>query len=351
MEEKSETPLNNVSFHGVMVGNVQSLSSQETLESAVKESRGTFLFQPTVTVAATEQDEFFFKFGFAGGNALNGVSPFALSLWATDMEDDVTDINGRHRNYLLTAYYTHTFSMGSKRLDVSGGLVDATEYIGDNVYASDPLTQFMNEALVNGAHVFSPSYDLGGAFHFEGGALSLNGVVMSVGENDAGNPYAFYGIQIGANNSSSWGEGNVRLAAEAANKKFPDASETTLKARAGAMLSCDQEFGPRLGGWVRLGIQDDAAAIDYQNLYSGGLNVSGKLWGRPTDNVGIGHGMLDGGNDGIRQSDVTEAYVHFRLNPVVSVHADVQHLRDTYHPEEDKRVEGWVSGLSMLAKF
>lgn len=135
LEGKKEAPLSNISFHGVMVGSVQSLSSQETQARAVRESRGTFLFQPTVSVDPTENDQFFFKCGFAAGNGLAGVSPFNLSLWATDMEDDVRDINGRNRDYLLTAYYKHAFSLGSQRLEVLGGLIERLGIMFSGVYS------------------------------------------------------------------------------------------------------------------------------------------------------------------------------------------------------------------------
>jgi hypothetical protein len=64
--------------------------------------RGAISFQPEFSVRPTEKDEVFAKFGFADGNGLNGVTAFNLAPWAADLEDDVTDINGRNRNYLLT---------------------------------------------------------------------------------------------------------------------------------------------------------------------------------------------------------------------------------------------------------
>jgi hypothetical protein len=44
--------------------------------------------------------------GFAAGNGLNSSDsrnrpPFVLATWAADPEDDVEDINGRNRDYLL----------------------------------------------------------------------------------------------------------------------------------------------------------------------------------------------------------------------------------------------------------
>jgi hypothetical protein len=62
-------------------------------------------FQPEFSYRPTETDEVFFKLGFAAGNGINGNSPFIISPWAADLEDDVKNINGRNRDYLLTAWY------------------------------------------------------------------------------------------------------------------------------------------------------------------------------------------------------------------------------------------------------
>jgi hypothetical protein len=99
-------------------------------------SRGALVFQPALAFHVTEQDLLHAKFGFAAGNALNAMSPFVQSPWAADLEQDVKGINGRDRDYLLTAWYRHTFklgALGSARL--SGGILDATEYLDQNAYA------------------------------------------------------------------------------------------------------------------------------------------------------------------------------------------------------------------------
>jgi hypothetical protein len=59
-EKKGENPNATVSFHGVMVGNFQAVSSGDTQAPSVNESRGTFVFQPTVSVVPSEHNEFFF---------------------------------------------------------------------------------------------------------------------------------------------------------------------------------------------------------------------------------------------------------------------------------------------------
>lgn len=334
-----------------MAGNAQAFDVHNPAPDITEGSRGVFVFQPEVSVRQSEKDEFFFKFGFAAGNGVKAISPFVLSPWAADAEDDVRDINGRNRDHLLTAWYKHDFSRDSTLLEVTGGLIDATDYLDENAFANDEYSQFMNEALVNGANVFAPSYDLGGAVRFEKGLLSVNGVVMDVGENDDGNPFTFYGLQTGVKLKSAWGEGNYRLSLEAADKNFLDVSSTTLRTRHGAVLSCDQEFGPILGGWVRVGVQNGDAAIQFGNLYSGGLNVRGTLWGRPADNFGIGHATANNGNKGVHQSDVTEAYVRVQLTEGVGVNLDGQYLRDAYDPGAGERAKGWVSSLMLSSSF
>lgn len=349
LEDSSST--SQFSFHGIMAGNGQVLSVQNPSPEVNNGSRGVFVFQPEVSLRHSDRDEFFFKFGFAAGNGVEENSPFALSPWAADTEDSVRDINGRHRDYLLTAWYKHDFALDPVRLNVMGGLIDATDYLDDNAFANDEYSQFMNEALVNGANVFAPSYDLGGAVRLEKGAFNVNGVVMDVGENDDGNSFTFYGLQTGVKSKSAWGEGNYRVAFEKGDKNFLDVSSTTLNARHGMILSCDQEFGPIMGGWIRFGTQDGDAAIRYGNLYSGGINIRGALWGRPSDNIGIGHATLNNGNRGIHQSDVTEAYLRVQLTECVAMNIDGQYLRDSYDPGAGERTKGWVSGLLLTSSF
>jgi hypothetical protein len=86
-------------------------------------------------------------------------------------------------------------------------------------------------------------------------------------------------------------------------------------------------------------------------LYSGGINLRGNLWGRPFDTIGIGHALLEGGNTGIDQSDVSEAYWRIGFNESLAVNLDLQHLRDTYDPGAGDRVQGWVSSVMLSSTF
>jgi hypothetical protein len=157
-------------------------------EDGTDEGGGAVPLQPEVGVRLSDTDTIFIKFGFAADDGLNAKSPFSVSPWAADLEADVKNINGRDRDYLLTAWYQHVFEFKPDyTLSITAGLIDATDYLDENAFANDEYTQFMNAALTNGPNVFLPSYDIGGALKLAMSRLAIRTVVMNVGENDDGN--------------------------------------------------------------------------------------------------------------------------------------------------------------------
>lgn len=312
--------------------------------------RGAVPFEPEISFRATEKDEFFAKLGFARGNALNDVLPFVLRPWAAALEDDVKDINGSSRDYLLTAWYKHTFQFSQVHsIGLTGGLIDATDYLDNNAYSNDEYTQFMNEALVNGPNAFLPSYDIGGAFEWEMGNFSLDGVVMHINENADGNSFNFYGVQLHYRLESSIGKGNYRVLVDCSSADFTDSEGLSQERRSAIILPFDQGLGDMLGAWIRFGWQDDKAAVDFRHIYSGGLDIKGKLWGREEDNMGIGYALLGGGNQDIDKTQVAEAYVRFVLHKYFALTLDVQYMRDELKSGEGPR--GFVYGVRMTAHF
>jgi len=341
-----------LSVGGVLAGAYQYQSIDDESDTFDDTGRGALPVQPEISFTPTEKDEIFVKFGFAAGNGLNEESPFILAPWAADLEDDVKDINGRNRDYLLTAWYKHTFQFaGDFNLALTGGIIDATDYLDENAYSNDEYIQFMNEALVNGPNAFLPSYDTGGAVELKYHAFSVKGVFMNIGENDDGNNFNFYGMQLGYNLRTSLGEGNYRINANFASKDFLDITGTSKESRQCLLISCDQELGEILGAWIRFGFHDDEAAITFEELFSGGINIRGKLWGREQDNIGIGYGYLDGGNAGIDKSQVAEGYLRFGLNDYVAAILDVQYLDDEYIHGGGTDVNGWIVGARMTVEF
>jgi hypothetical protein len=312
--------------------------------------RGAASFQPEIIYKPTEKDELFAKLGFAEGNGLNDVSPFVLRPWAAALEDEVKNINGTSRDYLLTAWYKHTFEISQKHaLGITAGLIDATDYLDNNAYSNDEYTQFMNEALVNGPNAFLPSYDIGGTFEWDMGNLSLDGVVMHVNENADGYSFNFYGVQLQYRLETPLGKGNYRVLVDWSSADFLDPEGLSLERRSAITLPFDQELGEMLGAWIRLGWQEDKAAANFANIYSGGIDIKGKLWGREKDNIGIGYALLGGGNQDIEKMHVTEAYFRFVLHKYFAVTLDVQYMREELNSGGGPK--GFIYGLRMAAHF
>lgn len=342
-----------LSIEGHLAGayQYQSLSSAPGYDDT---GRGGLTFQPALYFQLTEKDVIYAKFGFGAGNSLNdGTAPFALSTWATDLEADVRGISGGDRDYLLTAWYGHLFDLGTAgRLDLTGGIVDATDYLDDNAYANDGLTQFMNSALVNGPNVFLPSYDLGGVAQWEKDAWSARLVMMSVADNEAGNSYNYYGAQAGYTLKLGIGEGTYRLNMNRTTDDFDGTGGAANKSKTGLLTSCDQQLGDTFGAWVRIGWQDDDALINYKYLYSGGIHINGRRWARELDNIGIGYAFMEGGNSHIDQSEVVEIYYRCVLNDVAALTLDFQYLEEKFiDGREADNPKGLISSLRFVAVF
>jgi porin len=172
---------------------------------------------------------------------------------------------------------------------------------------------------------------------------------MGIGENDDGNNYQYYALQLGYTPETSLGEGHYRVLVEATSRDFLDPEGENKEQKSAMFLSFDQEFGEIIGGWLRIGRQDDSAAIDFESLYYGGINISGKLWAREHDNIGIGSAYLDGGNKNIDNSKVAEVYYRFVLNDIFAATLDVQYMRDKLNGSES--LDGFIYGLRITAEF
>jgi porin len=294
-------------------------------------------------------DEIFFLFGFAAGNGLPGVTPFILAPWAAGLEDDVKDINGRNRDYLLTAWYNHTFEFGENNgLGLTGGIIDSTAYVDENAFANDEYTQFMNAALVNDPIGFFPSYDIGGAAEWEIGNWDITVLGMNVGENDDGKNYNYAAGQIGYRVNTFLGDGNYRLVVDGTSKDFLDENGNAERLLA-ASVSFDQELGDIFGAWIRMGWQDDRAVIDYDYLLSGGLDITGKWYGRDEDNIGIGFAYLNGENE-FDYTQVAEVYWRFVLNDYVAATVDFQYMKDKFDTDKDD-IDGIIAGVRLTTEF
>jgi len=318
------------------------------------ECRGGMPFQVELSYHPSASNEFFVKLGWAVDNGLNTVSPWVLAPWAADLEDDVKDINGSSRDYLLAAWYKHTYAFGKEdSLGATIGIIDSTDYLDGNAYANDEYTQFMNEAFVNAGNYNLPSYAAGAALEFTYGPWTLNGLGMNITENDEGYNYNFWGVEAGYHPQTALGAGNYRLIIDGTSSAFLDPSGKEKENLLSYGLSFDQEFGEIVGGFLRFTWQEEDAAVDYKALYSGGLNFSGNVWNREEDNIGIGYAYLEGGNQSVENTQVLEAYYRAVLNEYAAITADVQYMDDDLIPKDPRQDSpaGWIFGLRFTAEF
>lgn len=303
-------------------------------------------FQLEASYHAASKHEFFVKAGIAAGNGLDGRCPFPVPPWAADMEDAVKQLNGRDRDHLLCAWYKFTTQATShSSLGLTLGLIDATDYVDDNAFANDEFHQFMNRALVNAPIAHLPSYDLGAAIDYDARSWYGRGVYMTVGENSNGRPFSYSGMQFGIRTQSSLGVGEYRFVAEMTSRSFLDASKTSTHRSGTLGGSLDQTLGDAVGIFLRLGLQESRADIQYGQFLSGGIQVSGLDLTALSDRIGLGYAYLNGR---FESTHVGEIYYLANLTDRLALTLDLQYLVDEL-PEG--RTNGTVLGFRATASL
>jgi porin len=175
---------------------------------------------------------------------------------------------------------------------------------------------------------------------------------MNVGENDDGSNYNFFGAQFNYTLETSLGEGHYRVGCHMTSSDFLDPEGIDDEGLSAFYLSCDQSIGEIFGAWVRVAFGSDDALVDYEAMYSGGINISGNWWGREQDAIGVGLAYLDGTGQTEEQpgdTQVAEAYARFGLNDFLAVTFDLQYMKDNYRGGED--VDGWIGGARAVCEF
>jgi hypothetical protein len=342
-----------LSIEGTLTGVYQ--HGDFDIEGMDDKGRGATILDLGMNFHPTERDEFQITLSYAAGNGLNAVVPFSLLPYADDLEADLKNINGRDRDYLLEAWYKHKFTFNKDvSLGITGGIIDATGYIDDNAFANDEVPQFMNDIFVNNTLANLPSYDIGGVIELNAHNLTLRGLMMNsrtgLPEEDGKN-YNYYAAQLGYKLDTPMGEGNYRIYGFTTNKKFQNWDGTGEKNLQGLGISADQKLSEIIGAFARLGWQDDKAAdVVHDAVYSGGLNINGKLWGRENDEIGVGYAYLNGADKAeIDNTNAIETYAKFKISDFSDITVDVQYIKDDMKLGQDN--DGVIYGIRLNAYF
>ncbi len=261
----------------------------------------------------TDVDQIQLTFSFADGNGLKKTfskKDFLFMPNADDLEDDLKNINGRNRDYLLEAWYRHTLTGRDFNLSFTGGIIDATAYIDDNAFANDETTQFMNDVFVNDPLASLPSYDLGGVVEFERENLTLKALAIN-SKTDSGKNYTYYAGQITYSQKNPLGEGNYRVFYFTTSKAF-EKQNGDYDRLEGIGISVDQTVNKSIGLFARVGINTHTSTGDLKNFYSAGAVIKElPLNGR----VGIGAAYSLGNKkiSSLKDAKTGEIYYEFPL--------------------------------------
>jgi len=304
----------------------------------------------------TPNDSLYAVVSVAKGNGLKGLGGLSVAVNADDLEDDVKDINGRGRDYLLEALYEHTFKLDETlALALTGGLLNATHYIDHNALADDEIMQFMNEVFVS--RFFLPTYEPGVRAGLSGAGWHADLVWMDVAtETPRVDPdgYHFLGVDVGITLQLPIGEGHYHFIVQSTDRSMTrrTGSERSTRVR-GAGVSLDQAVGENLGIFVRVGANnDEAAALVHHALYSGGLRLNGRALALPGWTLGAVFAYLDGAGDevgDVRRTRVFETYGRYALTDYSNISLDIQHVADEIESGPDP--DAWILGVRVNVYF
>lgn len=298
--------------------------------------RGSAVIDLKGSIKPFDSGELIFRLSLAKCNGLKRVSPFVLPPNADDLSDDLKNINGHRRDYLLELSYAHKFKLNNNtNLKLQAGIIDSTAFIDDNSYANSEIEQFMNPALVNNPIGNRPTYDLGAVIELESDRFNLRILGMH-SKNDIRRYFNLLVGQVSYKIETSFGEGNYRVYAYTTDKRFSGWDNKIDRAIRGIGVSFDQELiKETFGAFFRAAIQDSKVNTDYSGMVSLGFNLSGRVWGRKDDEIGVGYAYLKSGsqNPELKESHVFESYIKFRLlnyrKLSLDFTVDYQHLRDS----------------------
>jgi porin len=317
-----------IETHAIVQRGIYQHAVSDAGESISNRTRAAAIVDVGFDYRPSARNQFRTLLRWADGNALNNTPGLVLSPYGGDVEDDVRNINGHERDYVLEAWFRHDVEPApDSLLDITAGLVDASNYIDLNAFAGDENSQFMNAAFVLNNLASIPAYDPGVAVELQSGGWSLNAVTMRTWDEDAGG-YGYYAAELGFNSQRAIGDGNYRVFAFSTTDDFEDPNKAKSKPLRGGGVSIDQYLADWLGVFARFGYQNHVAP-DYERLFSAGFHLNGSVWSRPADSAGIGIARLDGEDHStLSHTDVLEVYARFVMSEQVDISFDVQYMKD-----------------------
>ena len=317
-----------IGMHGIVQHGIYHHALSSRGQSISDRTRGSAIADLAFDYSLSSRNRVGTLLRWAAGSALNNTGGLTLPPYGGDVEDNVRDINGHERDYLLEAWLEHRLEPArGASLTFRGGIIDASNYVDRNAFANDEFSQFMNSAFVLNHLAGIPAYDPGATIEFQSGHWTATAVAMR-SRDEGARSYTYYGAEVGRTTRTVAGEGNYRLFVFSTSSDFEDPDRGGHRPLRGASVSVDQYLVSWLGVFARIGYQSHVAP-DYERLYSAGVHLEGLLWNRPGDAAGIAVARLDGEDHStLAHTDVLEFYTRFALHRRVDLSFDVQYMKD-----------------------
>jgi hypothetical protein len=330
----------NIAAGFTLVGQTTSGNDENTIGE--DSTDGTITADIEISKKLNENGEGFISLEVGEGEGLDGTELDTYWTVNGDTSDTTSNVT------LLEAWYEHAFNNGMIIFTI--GKLDMTNYFDGNEIANDATTQFLSGGFVNSI-----------AIEFFG---NNPGVRLTI------SPHEMLDISFGAQ-SDGWDdldersfyigeavikpkigklEGNYRIHAWANQTNHAEIADSAADQahNTGYGLSLDQQVTDAVTLFVRADYADkELNENDF--VWSGGVAVSGSLWNRNDDVVGIAYGEANLSNDHAdtlaNPGDEThfEAYYSVAVNEHVAISPDVQVVTNAKGSDTFETV--WIGGV------
>ncbi|MEK7841124.1 MAG: carbohydrate porin [Deltaproteobacteria bacterium] len=246
-------------------------------------------------------------FDFQRGAGLQNIPQFLTSPNgnATGPNNDIESFNN-DQIHVAQFYYEHNIA---QNLAASIGQLDITGYFDTNRFANNERIHFLANEFAN-----NPAIEFGGTenFYTLGARLTywpVEAVDITIGAFEGNGDYAdsfdkpFSMAEINFKFKPADKEGNYRVyywnrqgRDSSANTANPNDADLLKAKNSGVGFSIDQVVTDVVGVWLRAGVQREKVA-QFDRHISGGVNITGEIFGRENDAIGLGYGITLMGKD------------------------------------------------------
>jgi len=302
-------PTNLVSINGNLLGTVQWIANDDRARPSVFGSGSldvNVIVRPTPTIRL-----------FLDAEGLIGPGPDQELGTLSRLQGEADRLEGRDKRVILRELYLQV-SWLEERVRFSIGKLDVGDYFDRNVFAEDPVSQFLDLGLNNNPMLKAPPNGPGAALRVNVGDWRYAFGVQAPDDVDgdlSGVPFIIG--ELGRRDIFPL-RGHYRLWARVGS--VPDDRDRITW---GSGVSIDQPLTPEIGIFLRAGLSRAQHESLTSHAWSFGLSITPSRLGRTADRLGIGYTFQ---RETAGREELVEVYYQAVLAGWFSLIANVQWL-------------------------